>query len=108
MPEYLREFQAEEREMTKYIIGTVSELDTPYERRGEGSPLPQCLVHGIYGRRFPEGAGGDPGRRTGGDPPAGRDRGGDPDQNNLCVIGSKAAIEKHEDLFGTVENLTSA
>ena len=30
------------------------------------------------------------------------------DQNNLCVIGSKAAIEKHEDLFGTVENLTSA
>ena len=26
MPEYLREFQAEEREMTKYIIGTVNAL----------------------------------------------------------------------------------
>ena len=27
------------------------------------------------------------------------------EENNLCVIGSSAAIEKHRELFGTVENL---
>ena len=29
IPEYLRSFQADEREMTKYIIGTISNLDVP-------------------------------------------------------------------------------
>lgn len=29
IPEYLRSFEADEREMTKYIIGTFSDMDTP-------------------------------------------------------------------------------
>ena len=29
IPEYLKEFDADERDMTKYIIGTISEMDTP-------------------------------------------------------------------------------
>ena len=29
MPEYLENFQADEHDMTRYIIGTISELDTP-------------------------------------------------------------------------------
>ena len=29
VPQYLENFDADERQMTKYIIGTVSELDTP-------------------------------------------------------------------------------
>ena len=37
LPEYLRNFQADEREMTKYIIGTVSELDTPMNAAAKGA-----------------------------------------------------------------------
>ena len=37
IPEYLEQFEADEREMTKYIIGTVSELDTPLTPSMKGS-----------------------------------------------------------------------
>jgi len=36
IPEYLREFQADEREMTKYIIGTLGGMDTPLYPEGKG------------------------------------------------------------------------
>ena len=36
MPEYIRNFCADERDMTKYIIGTVSELDTPLNPAAKG------------------------------------------------------------------------
>ena len=29
IPQYLRQFTVEERDMTKYVIGAISELDTP-------------------------------------------------------------------------------
>ena len=35
--EFIRSFDADEREMTKYIIGTISELDTPMTPSGKGS-----------------------------------------------------------------------
>ena len=37
IPEYLRKFQADEREMTKYIIGTFSSMDTPLYPEGKGA-----------------------------------------------------------------------
>lgn len=36
IPEYIRNFTADERDMTKYIIGTVSELDTPMNPAAKG------------------------------------------------------------------------
>lgn len=36
MPDYIRAFCADERDMTKYIIGTVSELDTPLNPAAKG------------------------------------------------------------------------
>ncbi len=35
--DYLKEFDADEREMTKYIIGTVSDLDTPMSPASQGA-----------------------------------------------------------------------
>ena len=35
-PEYLRTFTADEREMTKYIIGTISDLDVPLNPYAKG------------------------------------------------------------------------
>ena len=37
IPEYLREFEADEHEMTKYIIGTLGGLDTPLYPEGKGN-----------------------------------------------------------------------
>ena len=37
IPEYLRKFQADERDMTKYIIGTFSSMDTPLYPEGKGA-----------------------------------------------------------------------
>lgn len=36
IPEYLRNFQADEREMTKYIIGTLGNMDAPLYPEGKG------------------------------------------------------------------------
>ena len=36
MPEYIRNFQADEREMTKYIIGTLGNMDAPLYPEGKG------------------------------------------------------------------------
>ena len=36
IPAYLRAFDADERDMTKYIIGTVSDMDTPLNPAAKG------------------------------------------------------------------------
>ena len=36
VPDYLEKFTADEREMTKYIIGTINELDTPLTPAAKG------------------------------------------------------------------------
>ena len=37
MPEYVEHFNVEERDMTKYVIGTISEMDTPLTARAQGA-----------------------------------------------------------------------
>ena len=36
IPEYLEEFDPDERDMTKYIIGTISSMDTPLSPQAKG------------------------------------------------------------------------
>ncbi|MCI8566573.1 MAG: insulinase family protein [Lachnospiraceae bacterium] len=46
IPAYLRGFEADEREMTKYIIGTISEMDTPLNPSARGGrSLSAWLCH---------------------------------------------------------------
>ncbi len=46
IPAYLRAFEADEREMTKYIIGTISDMDTPLNPSAKGSrSLSAYLCH---------------------------------------------------------------
>ncbi len=47
MPEYLRAFTADERDMTKYIIGTVSELDTPLTPAAKGMRSVSAYLTGV-------------------------------------------------------------
>ena len=45
VPSYLREMEADEREIRKYIIGAISTLDTPLTARAEGERSYTCYVN---------------------------------------------------------------
>lgn len=47
MPEYIRSFQADEREMTKYIIGTISGKDIPRTPKMQGSLSASAYFRGL-------------------------------------------------------------
>ena len=47
MPEYIKSFSPDERDMTKYIIGTFSALDTPMNPEAKGSRSLSAYLEGI-------------------------------------------------------------
>ncbi len=47
VPEHLRQFEADEREMTKYIIGTISNIDTPLTPRAKGARSMMAYLTGV-------------------------------------------------------------
>ena len=47
IPEYIKSFSPDERDMTKYIIGTFSALDTPMNREAKGSRSLSAYLEGI-------------------------------------------------------------
>jgi len=47
IPEYLRTFTADERDMTKYVIGTVGDMDAPLTPRAAGSRSMVALLTGL-------------------------------------------------------------
>ncbi len=107
VPEYLESFDADEREMTKYIIGTVSELDTPLTPSTKGRRSLNAYFSGI----------------TYEDMQRERDEvlNASPeqiralaslvrsvlDEQAVCVIGNEEKIRKDSDLFASVQMLTN-
>ena len=47
IPEYIKSFSPDERDMTKYIIGTFSALDTPMNPEAKGSRSQSAYLEGI-------------------------------------------------------------
>lgn len=47
IPEYIRNFEVDERDMTKYIIGTFSDMDTPLNPLARGSRSETAYLCGI-------------------------------------------------------------
>lgn len=47
VPEYLLHFEADERDMMKYIIGTISDLDTPLTPRAKGRRSASAYLTGV-------------------------------------------------------------
>jgi Zn-dependent M16 (insulinase) family peptidase len=47
IPEFLEQFAEDEREMTKYVIGTISDIDTPLTPKAKGSRSLMAYVMGI-------------------------------------------------------------
>lgn len=105
IPEYLEQFDVDEREMTKYVIGTMSQVDTPLTASQKGvrdtalyltdvsledmqrarEEIIDCSVEDI--RALATGM-----RKA-------------LAMNNLCVVGGESKIEEDKDLFLNVEKI---
>ncbi len=102
---YLERFDADEREMTKYIIGTISELDTPLNAKAKGAFALDCYMTGITEEMLQKerdqilNASSEDIRALA---PLVRDTF---DKEHICVIGSEAAVNKNSRMFDLTESL---
>ena len=105
IPEYLKNFDADERDMTKYVIGAISGMDTPLNPSAKGMrSMMAYLTHVTqedYQKERDE-------VLTAGQAEI---RALEPliaavlAQENICVIGNETVLEKEADLFFTLEDL---
>lgn len=107
IPQYLRSFEADEKEMTKYIIGTISGKDVPRTPQMKGIFSKSAYFSGITEEMI---------QRE-------REEILDADAQDIrklaelveavlaagqiCVVGSETAVEKNKELFGIVKHLFS-
>ncbi len=69
--EAVRNFTVTEREMTKYIIGTISDMDVPLTPANQGKPFAVCPYVWTHRGRFSERAGAGARSRPGSYPRTG-------------------------------------
>ena len=105
IPEYLAQFEADERDMTKYIIGTISDLDTPLNPSAKGARSMTAYLQGITSEDIQK----ERDQITGA---TREDIRGLADlirsvlsDGCLCVIGNESALRAEEELFMKLENL---
>jgi hypothetical protein len=105
IPDYLRNFDPDERDMTKYIIGTFGSLDTPLNPEAKGArsmaAYLEDLTYDDVQRERDEILGA-----------TSSDIRGFAElvaavlkQENLCVVGNENAIRENAELFGAIEKL---
>lgn len=105
IPDYIREFAADEQAMTKYIIGTISGMDTPLTPSAQGA-----LALSAYMNHISEADmqlerdqildATDEDIRKLADLVAGVLK-----QGNICVVGSESAIEENREYFKNISEL---
>jgi len=102
---YLEEFDTDERDMTKYIIGTIAEMDTPLTPSAKGVRSMSAYLTGDS----IENAQRERDEVLSTDVSAIRALSRYIEsilkQNNICVVGSEEKIENSKDIFGVVSNL---
>ena len=105
IPEYLRNFQADEREMTKYIIGTLGGMDAPLYPEGKGQRaitayLKRLTLEELQAERDEILNATDEDIRKLADLIEAVLSDG-----NLCVIGNENNIQKEKELFMNIRSL---
>ena len=105
VPEYLENFEADERDMKKYIIGTISEMDTPLTNSVRGSRSYSAYLSEIpYDALVKE-------RQEVLHTTAQEIRALAPlvqsalKDENICVIGNDQKIEENKEIFNEIKNL---
>lgn len=105
LPDYLKNFEADERNMTKYVIGTISELDTPMNAAALGDLALSCwyshLTEEDFQKERDEILAADAAGIRALAPYAEAIVRAD----NICVIGSEAVIDRDRDALQSVEAL---
>lgn len=104
-PEFIRSFQADEREMTKYIIGTISELDTPMTPSTKGAMSLEAWFSHVTEEYLKQ----ERSQILNADQEDIRALGDLVEcimkQNRICVIGGEEKIEQESGLFKEVRHL---
>ena len=100
--DYLRNFEVSDREMDKYVIGTMSTVDTPLTPQMKGNAAAECYIRGIsYEDR----------QRSRDEIIAAKQedirRVADiiddcMKADNLCVFGNEELLKKEKDIFGSL------
>ena len=106
-PEYLRSFSADEREMTKYIIGTISELDVPLNPSAKGALALNAWMGGLTRQDLQQERDQILQAQTEDIRALADLIQAVLDQENICVVGSEAAIEQNRNILKQVEPLVS-
>ena len=103
--EYLKSFDADDRDMTKYVIGTISNIDRPLTPRAKGINSFSAYMTGTTAEDLQKqrdeilGVSKDDIRILAETVKAILDSG------NICVIGNENKIEENKDLFTEVKQL---
>ena len=105
VPEYLENFTVSERDMTKYIIGTISNIDQPMTPATKGDRSMNLYMNHVSAEMIRKEreqiltANQEDIRALAGVARAVLAN------DQICVIGNEAKIEEEKELFVTVENL---
>lgn len=103
--EFIRSFDADEREMTKYIIGTISEMDVPMTPSGKGN----LSLNAWFSKVTEEDMAKERQEILEAQPEDIRKLAGIVDammeQNRICVVGSEEKLEQEKQIFGELRNL---
>jgi len=105
IPEYLRNFEVDERDMTKYIIGTMSDMDVPLTPSTKGSRSLHAYFSNIteeFLKKEREEALNTTVEDIRALAPAVE---AILSENNLCVIGNETKLRDNKDMFGKLEAL---
>ena len=106
IPAYLEAFDPDERDMTKYVIGTISGMDTPLTPSARGARGLSAYLSGVTEEMMQKerdqvlDADRDDIRALAGQVRAILETG------SLCVVGNEEKIEANRGMFGEVSNLT--
>lgn len=105
IPAYLRSFSPDERDMTKYIIGTFGAMDTPLYPEGKGNRSMNAYLQGITIEEIQK----ERDEILAAQPQDIRELAdliqSILDDEQLCVIGNENAIHKEEKLFAHIQGL---
>ena len=103
--DFIRSFDADEREMTKYIIGTISELDAPLTPSAKGSMSLNAWFSGITREDMQK----ERDEILDAQPEDIRNLAGIVDaiveQDRICVIGSEEKIQQDKEVFKEIRHL---
>ncbi len=105
IPAYLESFDADEHEMTKYIIGTISDMDVPMNPYAKGERSMSAYLQGMTYEDLQKERDEVIGAT------AADIRGLKAlvasvlQENNLCVVGGEEALQREKELFKELKNL---